>query len=113
MAEIVISIIFGIIAIACLTYGICAWHCKGPILMNKYILACDEEKSALKKQSDEDKKADYRFTSKIFFGIALMFFFVVPGVLIDVAFCYLSILTAIILAVTAFIALFKNGAAKH
>lgn len=81
--------------------------------MNKYILACDEEKSVLKKQSDEDRKADYRFTAKIFFGIALMFFFVVPGVLIDVAFCYLSILTAIILAITAFIALFKNGVNKY
>ena len=79
MALIVISILIGLIATSCLIYSIFAFHEKGPILDNKYILATDEERRRIAHQSPEVTKKDYRTTAIGFFWISVIFYLLCIG----------------------------------
>ena len=101
MAELIISVICALLAVLCLIYGIFAWQYRGPILMNKYLLASEEEKRTLARQSKEERNADYRYAAKISFGIALMWF--LAGIM------WLAVIMAIVLVIYALAELFRNN----
>jgi ABC-type polysaccharide/polyol phosphate export permease len=79
MALIIISILIGLIATACLIYSIFAFQEKGPILDNKYLLATDEERRKIAHQSTSETKKDYRTTAIGFFWISVMFYLLCIG----------------------------------
>jgi len=79
MALIIISIILGLFAFACLIYSIFAFHERGPILDNKYLLATDEERRQITIQNPEITKKDYRNTAIVFLGISIMIFLFCAG----------------------------------
>lgn len=109
MAELIITVICALLAVLCLIYGIFAWHCRGPILMNKYLLASEEEKRALARQPKEEQYADYRYAAKISFRIALMWLLAGLGIIIDIRIMWLAVITAIVLVIYALAELFKNN----
>ena len=109
MAELILAIICGLLAIGSLIYSILAWNYRGPILMNKYLLASDEETVLLRSQTKEEKQADYRFASKIFLGLFFMFTLITLGISINLIFCYLAIIVAIALVIFACIGLFRSS----
>lgn len=109
MAELIITVICALLAVLCLIYGIFTWHYRGPILMNKYLLASEEEKRALARQPKEARHADYRYAAKISFGIALMWLLAGLGVIIDIRFMWLSVIAAIVLVIYALAELFRNN----
>lgn len=109
MAEWIIAAICAVLTVLCLMYGIRAWHCKGPILMNKYLFASDSEKLALARQSEHEKRADYRYAARISFGIALMSLSVVFGIFIHILFLWFSVFVAVMLVVYACLELFRNN----
>ena len=109
MAELIITVICALLAVLCLIYGIFAWHYRGPILMNKYLLASEEEKRALARQPKEERNADYRYAAKISFGIALMWLMAGLGIIIDILLMWLSVIAAIVLVNYALAELFRNN----
>jgi len=74
MALIIITIIIGMLALACFIYSIFAFHERGPILDNKYLLATDEERRQISRQNPEVTKKDYRNTAIVFLGISIIVF---------------------------------------
>lgn len=56
MAELIAGAVFVFLTVICFIYGISAWNYRGPVLMNKYLLASAEEKRALAGQPEEEKK---------------------------------------------------------
>lgn len=109
MAELIITVICALLAVLCLIYGIFAWHYRGPILMNKYLLASEEEKRTFARQPKEERNADYRYAAKISFGIALMWFLAGLGIIIDIRIMWLAVITAIVLVIYALAELFRNN----
>lgn len=109
MAELIISVICALLAVLCLIYGIFAWQYRGPILMNKYLFASEEEKRTLARQSKEERNADYRYAAKISFGIALMWFLAGLGIIIDTRIMWLAVIMAIVLVIYALAELFRNN----
>ncbi len=109
MAELIAGAVFVFLTVICFIYGISAWNYRGPVLMNKYLLASAEEKRALARQPEEEKKADYRYAAKISFGIAFMWFFAFLGIIADLRLIWISVLTAFVLAVYALSELFRNN----
>lgn len=109
MALIIMSVILIIIAVLCFVYGICAWNYKGPILMNKYILACDEEKASLSRQPESEKKEDYRCVAKLSFGIAAAALFCVLGICVDKHFIWLAMVLLLIMVIYTLADLFRNN----
>ena len=109
MAELIITVICALLAVLCLIYGIFAWHYRGPILMNKYLLASEEEKRTLARQPKEERNADYRYAAKISFGIALIWFLAGLGIIIDIRIMWLAVITAIVLVIYALAELFWNS----
>ncbi len=109
MAELIITVICALLAVLCLIYGIFAWHYRGPILMNKYLLASEEEKRTLTRQPKEERNADYRYAAKISFGIALIWFLAGLGIIIDIRIMWLAVITAIVLVIYALAELFRNN----
>jgi len=62
------------LALACLIYSIFAFHERGPIIDNKYLLATDEERRQIARQSPEITKKDYRNTATVFLGLSITLF---------------------------------------
>lgn len=84
MAIIIITIMLGILALACVVYSILTFHEKGPILDNKYLLATDEERRQIAMQSKEITKKDYRNTATVFLGLSIMLFLVCIGCMFNI-----------------------------
>jgi|GEM_PF-851416 len=84
MALIIITIILGLIALACFIYSVFAFQERGPILDNKYLLATDEERRQIKGQNPETTKKDYRSTAIVFLGISIMFFLFCAGCIFNI-----------------------------
>ena len=109
MAQNITSVIFFIVSAMCVFYGIRAWNYKGPILMNKYLLASDEEKAMLKRQPESEKKADYRYAAKLSFGIAAAAFFCALGILVRMFFTWTGIAVLAVLVIYALTELFRGN----
>jgi hypothetical protein len=74
IVSIIFTIIFVGISIGCFTYALSAFHEKGPILLNGYVLATTEEKRKLARLSAEQKRKDYHHAGRAFIGLSVIFF---------------------------------------
>jgi len=114
MAIIIITIMLGILALACLVYSIFAFHEKGPILDNKYLLATDEERRQIARQSQEITKKDYRNTAIMFLGLSIMLCLVCIGCIFTILnmsyqiFYILVVICAVILIIYCIVMRIRN-----
>lgn len=81
---IILSIILGLIFMACFIYSMFAFHEKGPILMNDYLLATKEEKLKMKFRSPDKMKRDYRVVAIIFLWTSILVFLILLSVILKI-----------------------------
>lgn len=115
MALIIITIMLGILALTCLIYSIFAFHERGPILDNKYLLATDEERRKIARQSPETTKKDYHNTAIVFLGISIMLFLFCISCILTIfnlnsqIFSILVVVCAIVLIIYCLVIRIHNG----
>ncbi len=84
MGLIIVAIILGLIALSCFVYSIFAFQERGPILDNKYLLATDEERRQIARQSPEVTKKDYHATAIVFLGLSIMFLLICTSCILNI-----------------------------
>lgn len=96
MANTILGVITGIISIILYVYASFTIRCKGPILSNDYLFACEEERKKLKERSRIEIERDYRVVSVIFGILATVFAFLTVYIFMSWKWCLYVVFVLVI-----------------